>query len=463
MTNVSAQEIAVVRARAIRVLLARPLIDRRSGTDFTAVVAHAPWLQRWFDDKCGWVLVVDARHGFARLRKVPAQPSTRRGAHTNRSTPRPFTRRRYSLLAVIAAVLSDTARPQISLRDLADRVQAVTADTLGIADFTPRRDERIALADAVTRLVDLGVLSVVETRGDYANDQDANALYDIDDRRLGHLIAAPYPPSLASSVEHMLHESRYGPWPPAAARDQQSVTIYMDLADDAPGPIRAIGKARLLAATGTPGTTDEQLRRKVRHRIMRILLDDPVLYLDSLSTAERAYLQQAIGGIANWAAEAGLVLERRAEGWALIDPDDIATDMRFPEGNDLVKFAALLLLGALQPEHVPAGPVRYPRHSAERVIAERLRANPTWARAYQTSDGGARLAAAALDQLASLSLAAVESAGFSLLPAAGRYRPQIADLAPAGQAAPAPAEGRSGGPDPEQAVIFPPPDQERSP
>lgn len=237
MTTASAQEVAAVRASAIRVLLARPLIDRRSGTDFTAIVAHAQCLQRWFDDKCGWVLVIDARHGFARLRKVPAQPSTHRRALTKRSTPRPFTRRRYSLLAVIAAVLSDTARPQISLRDLADRVQAVTADTPGIAEFTPRRDERIALADAVTRLVDLGVLSIVETRGDYANDEDANALYDIDDRRLGHLIAAPYPPSLAFSVEHMLHESRYGPWTPMATHDQQSVTIDTDLADDALGAI----------------------------------------------------------------------------------------------------------------------------------------------------------------------------------------------------------------------------------
>lgn len=463
MTNVSAQELTAARSRAIRVLLSRPLIDRRSGTDFTGVVAHAPWLQRWFDDKCGWVLVVDARHGFARLRKVPAQPGPHRGALTDRSTPRPFTRRRYSLLAVTAAVLSDTARPQISLRDLADRVQAITADTPGIADFSPRRDERIALADAVKRLVDLGVLSIVETRGDYANDADANALYDIDDRRLGHLIAAPYPPSLASSVEHMLHESRYGPWTPTAARERQPVTTDTAPADDAPGAIRAISKARILAATGTPGTTDEQLRLRARHRIMRILLDDPVLYLDSLSTAERAYLQQAIGGIANWAAEAGMVLERRAEGWALIDPDDIATDVRFPEGNDLVKFAALLLLGALQPDQVPEGPVRYPRHSAERVIAERLRANPTWARAYQTGDGPARLAAAALDQLAGLGLAAVESAGFSLLPAAGRYRPQIADLAPAGEAALATTEGNGSGPHPDQAVIFPHADQERSP
>jgi uncharacterized protein (TIGR02678 family) len=455
MTTVSAQEVAAVRARAIRVLLARPLIDRRAGADFTAIVAHASWLQRWFDDKCGWVLVVDARHGFARLRKVPARPSSRRGALTDRSTPRPFTRRRYSLLAVIAAVLSDTARPQISLRDLADRVQAVTADAPGIASYAPRRDERIALADVVTLLVGLGVLSVVEARGDYASDEDANALYDIDDRRLGHLIAAPYPPSLASSVEHMLHESRYGPWVPPSAWDRQPATGDEAPDDGVMSAIPAIEEARILAASGTPAATDEQLRRRARHRIMRILLDNPVLYLDLLSAGERAYLQQATGGIANWAADAGMVLERRAEGWALIDPDDIATDTRFPEGNDLVKFAALLLLGALQPGDVPDGPVRYPRHAAERVIAERLRANPTWARAYQAADGPARLANLALDQLADLGLAAVDQAGFTLLPAAGRYRPRIADITPADSAALVPAQGRADDPRPGQASPFP--------
>jgi uncharacterized protein (TIGR02678 family) len=443
MATVSSQEVAAVRARAIRVLLAQPLTDRRAGADFAAIVAHAPWLQKWFDDKCGWTLVVDARHGFARLRKIPAQPSSQRGTITDRATPRPFTRRRYSLLAVVAAVLSDTARPQISLRDLAGRVQAITADAPGIASYTPRRDERIALADAVTLLAGLGVLSVVEARGDYGSDQDANALYDIDDRRLGHLIAAPYPPSLASSLEHMLHESRYGPWPPSAW-DQQPAGGNEDGPDGGDmSDIPALEEARALAASGTPTTTDDQLRLRIRHRIMRILLDDPVLYLGSLSVAERAYLQQTTGSIANWAADAGMILERRAEGWALIDPDDIATDIRFPEGNDLVKFAALLLLGALQPAGVPEGPVRHPRHAAERVIAGRLRANPTWARAYQADGGAARLAGLALDQMAGLGLAVVDQAGFALLPAAGRYRPRIADIAPSASDARGPAQGRA--------------------
>jgi uncharacterized protein (TIGR02678 family) len=431
VTSVSTHETAAMRARAIRTLLARPLLDRRSGSDFGAIVAHAQWLQRWFDEKCGWVLVVDARHGFARLRKVPAHPSARRGLRTHRSTPRPFTRRRYTLLAVIAAVLSDTARPQISLRDLAERVQAVTAETAGIAEFTPRRDERIALVDALALLVDMGILTVVETRGDYGNDQDANALYDIDDRRLGHLIAAPYPPSLATSVEHLLYESRYGPWAPHGDQGQEEIP-GMPWTGNATG-LTGANEEALSLTSGGPAIGEEQLRRRARHRIMRTLLDDPVLYLDSLDGAERAYLQQTIGGIANWAAEAGMILERRSEGWALIDPDDIATDVRFPEGNDHVKFAALLLLGALQPADVPAGPVRYPRHNAERVIAGRLRANSTWARGYQTAGGAAQLASAALALLADLDLAGVDAAGFTLLPAAGRYRPHITDITPADQ------------------------------
>lgn len=455
--NINAQEIAAVRARAIRTLLARPLLDRRSGADFTEIVAHAQWLQRWFDEKCGWVLVVDARHGFARLRKAPARPSSRRGTCTKRSTPRPFTRRRYSLFAVIAAVLSDTTRPQISLRDLAERVQAVTTDAEGITQFTARRDERIALVDAVTLLVDLGVLSVVETRGDYANDQDANALYDIDDRRLGHLIAAPYPPSLATSVEHLMHESRYGPWaPPEALKSLQAADAESGT-DHVAGRMGAIERTLALAATGTPAASPEQMRRRARHRIMRTLLDDPVLYLGSLDAAERTYLQQTIGGIGNWAVEAGMVLERRSEGWALIDPDGIATDARFPEGNDLVKFAALLLLSALQPKAVPVGSVRYPRHSAERVIAGRLRANPTWARAYQTTDGAAQLASAALNLLADLDLATVDQAGFTLLPAAGRYRPQVADIAsPCGPDAEAPPDTDAGQGDRPEQILIPP-------
>jgi uncharacterized protein (TIGR02678 family) len=434
MTSVALADAAEARARALRALLAAPLLDRRAGDAFALVVAHATWLQRWFDDKCGWALYVDARHGFARLRKVPARPQRTRGLRTARSTPRPFSTRRYSLLAVTAAVLSDTARPQISLQDLVARVRAVTGDAPGVTEFVPSvRAERIALIDAVTALVSLGVLTVVDSRGDYADSEAANVLYDIDDRRLAHLIAAPRPPSLATSLAHLLHEDRYGPWvdpdepgapTPPAADDGDRFTV------------RSLARVQALATSGAPGVSEEQQRRRARHRIMRMLLDDPVLYLDRLEADERTYLQQTIASIAGWVAEAGLVLERRAEGWAVIDPDDRATDIRFPEGNDLAKFAALLLLAALQPTGVPTGPVRHPRAAAEAVLAERLRANPGWARGYQDDGGGARLTEAALDLLAALDLAAVDATGLTLLPAAGRYRPTVTDTtAPAPVAA----------------------------
>jgi uncharacterized protein (TIGR02678 family) len=437
MSGVHVQDTATDRARAVRILMASPLLDRRAGDDFALVVAHAEWLQRWFDEKCGWVLAVDARHGFARLRKVPARSHTRRGLRTARNNPRPFTRRRYSLFAVTAAVLSDVPRPQISLQDLVDRVRQVSTDTPGIAAFVAsRRSERIALVDAITQLVALGVLAVVDARGDYVDSEAADFLYDIDDRRLGHLIAAPRPPSLSTSLGHMLHEDRYGPWVEGTAPAQEVVATDPQVQFT----VRSLDRARELAGTGAPGVSEEQQRRRSRHRIMRMLLDDPVLYLHRLDPAERAYLQQTIGSFATWAEEAGMVLERRAEGWALIDPDDLATDVRFPEGNDLVKFAALLLLSALQPGTVPTGPVRHPRAAAHRVIADRLRVNPSWARRFQDDGGADRLTSEALDLLAGLDLAAVDATGLTLLPAAGRYRPTVAD-APVTAPSTAPSDG----------------------
>jgi uncharacterized protein (TIGR02678 family) len=425
VNTVLADQDAADRARGIRALLSRPMLDRRAADDFTAVVVHAEWLQRWFDDKCGWVLVVDGRHGFARLRKVPVTTDSRRGLRTNRSTSRPFNRRRYTLLCVAAAVLSDTSRPQISLRDVVDRIAAMTADRAGLEPFVPaRRDERIALVDALGAFADLGVLRLVESRGDYVSAETANALYDIDDRRLGHLIAAPRSPSLSATLAELMHEDRYGAWP--GASDDPDAGHRAGTADlpEARG-IPALQRSLALAASGTSAGSAEQSRRRVRHRIMRRLLDDPVLYLDTLDDVERSYLQATVASITTWIREAGMVLERRSEGWAVIDPDDTTTDVRFPEGNDVIKHTALLLIDTLLPTAVPAGPVRHPRRAAELAVADRLRANPGWARAYQDEGGAARLAGSALELLAGLDLVRLDDAGLHLLPAAGRYRPRI--------------------------------------
>jgi uncharacterized protein (TIGR02678 family) len=198
--------------------------------------------------------------------------------------------------------------------------------------------------------------------------------------------------------------------------------------------IPALQRSLALAASGTATGTEEQLRRRVRHRIMRRLLDDPVLYLADLDNVERRYLQVTVTSISTWVREAGMELERRSEGWAVIDPDDVATDVRFPEGNDVVKHAALLLVAALAPADRPTtAAVRHPLRSAELVLAERLRTQPSWARAYQDDGGAGRLTDAALELLAGLGLVRVDPTGLELLPAAGRYRPRLAEAPAAGR------------------------------
>jgi uncharacterized protein (TIGR02678 family) len=82
--------------------------------------------------------------------------------------------------------------------------------------------------------------------------------------------------------------------------------------------------------------SDELRNRALRHALTRRLLDDPVLYLDELSDAEQAYLTSQRGALTRRISElTGLVPEVRAEGVAMVDPDDDLTDLRMPEqGTD---------------------------------------------------------------------------------------------------------------------------------
>ncbi len=115
-------------ARAIRLLLARPLLTE--GTDpagFELVRRRREPLAQWFDYTCGWSLVVEPRRGYARLTKVRADPDGSRPARRARSGRAPFDRRRYVLLCVTAA--EQLSLPMTTIGMLADRVvQATSAD-----------------------------------------------------------------------------------------------------------------------------------------------------------------------------------------------------------------------------------------------------------------------------------------------------------------------------------------------
>ncbi|MCC9307566.1 TIGR02678 family protein [Kitasatospora sp. RB6PN24] len=287
--------------RAARALLRRPLL-RAGGPhseEFRLVRQHAAELRTWFERNTGWALLVDSE--VARLRRIPGQDSDPTHPARDQRTGLPFSRRRYVLVCLCLAVL-ERAEHQIALGRLAEQVVLAAADpvleTAGI-DFTlSDREQRTDLVAVVRLLLEWGVLAKV------AGDEDAflksagDALYDVDRRVLAGLLV-----------------SRRGP-----------------------STVRAGGFAERLAELNAEvlPDSDELRNRALRHTLTRRLLDDPVLYADGLSEAESAYLASQRGALTRRISElTGLVPEVRAEGIAMVDPDDDLTDLRMPEqGTD---------------------------------------------------------------------------------------------------------------------------------
>ncbi|NWB51146.1 TIGR02678 family protein [Pseudomonas gingeri] len=286
--------------RALRSLLMRPLMPP-DDTDFPAVRRQADRLREWFARETGWPLHVD-REG-ARLLKRPADLSD-----PTRGLP-DYDRRRYVLLCLAAALL-ERADPQITLRQIGERIVQQAADpaleALGFAFTLHNAFERRELVVVCRTLLDHGVLERVageeESFVQDAGGQQSDALYDIHRRMLAGLLAAVRGPSTWS-------------------------------AEETPGTT----EARLRALTIGFTVDSEQGRRDAtRHHLARRLLDDPVLYIDTLDEETRSYFTNQRGVLANRLCEAaGLITEQRAEGLALIDESGQLTDVAMPaEGTE---------------------------------------------------------------------------------------------------------------------------------
>jgi uncharacterized protein (TIGR02678 family) len=104
-----------------------------------------------------------------------------------------------------------------------------------------------------------------------------------------------------------------------------------------PSTVTARGfEERLAELTQEPvADTDDLRNQALRRRLTRRLLEDPVLYYDELDTDELTYLTGQGGqrhAITRRIEEAtGLIPEIRAEGIAMVDPDDELADVKMPE------------------------------------------------------------------------------------------------------------------------------------
>jgi uncharacterized protein (TIGR02678 family) len=155
---------------------------------------------------------------------------------------------------------------------------------------------------------------------------------------------------------------------------------------------------------------------------MRRLLDSTVLHYDDMSADDNEYLRQTIRAVHDWCTEAGFTVERRAEGWALIDEDGLASDISFPAGEtgSNLKQAALLTLDRLVTRARQDNRRTFTRSEIRHDTAELLHQHPRWATAYQ-NDEGHSLTADVLSLLASFELIRLDPSNLTLRPAAARY------------------------------------------
>jgi uncharacterized protein (TIGR02678 family) len=390
---------------ALRALLMTPLMTS-AHADFGAVRRHAESLRDWFARETGWILNVE--RDCARLFKRPADL-----LDPTRGLP-DYDRRRYVLLCLACAVL-ERADPQITLRVLGDRLLALATEpslnALGFSFTLQTPQERRELVAVCRHLLDLGVLHRVagEEEGYVHHASEAaehlhDALYDVQRRVLAGILAAVRGPSTWAAEE--------------APRDIEQ---------------------RLLALAGEHvPDSDEGRRTATRRDLSRRLLDDPVVYTDSLDGNTRAYFLNQRGAMGTRLSEAaGLVAEQRAEGLALADEAGALTDISMPaEGTE----AHVTLLVA---EYL-AGKLREGSELADRLATEsdvthfieeaRERYGRYWRRSAREPGSQRELAQIALARLRKLRLIAVSADGIQPLPAISRFAVGPAEVREAGAA-----------------------------
>lgn len=375
---------AAERRKAARALLKFPLLGAagRHRELFALVTKHQQPLREWFDAETGWRLITTGE--AARLAKLTGDADSTYPAVEAGGAKQPFGRRRYVLTCLALAVL-DRSDQQITLGRLAEQVVLAAADpaltSTGLAFTMQHRDERSDMVAAVRLLLDLGVLdrvvgdeqSFVSTTGD--------VLYDVRRRTMSLLLTSARGPSML-----------------AEASDRCAALTYE-----------------------SPPATDELRNRRIRHRLTRTLLDEPVLYYAQLTEAEAGYLSSQRAMICRRITEfTGLVAEVRAEGIAMVDPFDDLTDVRMPESG--TEGHVTLLVAERLAAARGAVPV-VELHAMVRALAAEYTRQRVWRGSAADAGAAEELVGTALRRLVALRLAlwSPGAAEVTALPAIARY------------------------------------------
>jgi uncharacterized protein (TIGR02678 family) len=299
----------------------------------------------------------------------------------------------------------ERADPQITLHLLGERVMEMAAEPTLVArqfSFTLRTAaERRDLVAICRTLLEFGVLQRVagDEDGfvhDNAGSAQADALYDIQRRMLAGMLAAVRGPSTWAANDA-----------PVTLEERLHALVTEHMAD-----------------------SDEGRRTALRHALARRLLDDPVVYAETLAAETQAYFANQRGVMAARLCEAtGLVAEQRAEGLALTDEAGTLTDVAMPaEGTE----AHVTLLVA---EHLAegarrdgAGAVTTADAIAAFVRGATERYSRFWRKSAREPGAEQELAQTALERLQKLQLIVRDVDRLRALPAIARFALGDADV-----------------------------------
>lgn len=400
MTSSEDVALAGERQAAARRLLADPIVTARTHPeDFAVVWSHSEWLIQQFDRVLGYELTVADEH--ARLTKTGLVRSVTRPLR--RASGASATPRVYSYLALCLAALVESG-PTLAVSRLASDVRDAASEAGLNLDPTSRMGERRAFTAAVRHLTDLGAVSAHEDSPPVtAAEGFGNAVLRVHTDVVRHVVA--HPPHATSEPREFLQTAE---------------------ADDPHGDAAAeVALRRLIAETA-------------------------VVYRDDLSERQRDRLgRHQWRAVAELGALLGCDAEIRAEGVALVMPDDVENERitTFPSSDPAGQAALLLLerlIAGISAEDVPAVAVPVPAEVVESEITALLAPDSflqlRWARtAFSHTPDPDDLAVRILELLREAGLMRRSGAtgsrfeGWSVLAASARYcgRPYHSDGASA--------------------------------
>jgi uncharacterized protein (TIGR02678 family) len=379
-------------------LLRNPLLlaEGESGEEYILVRRHSAWLKYWLAKFPDWTLHVDK--DVVRLRKLPPDLLDETRQAVDRASGTVFSRRRYALLCLALAALERADR-QITLGQIADRVmEFVSADQdlsrHGLLFDIGNYDQRRELIHVIRLLMDTGVLRKLD--GDERQFLNRNVttdvLYDINRSVLAAILNVSRSPSAIERME---------------TGERPSLERVAELIDDPMGP----------------GASNEGARsRTIRSRLVRILLDDPILYFHELNGEERLYLEQHRSYLLAQIYEAtGLRAEVRGEGIAMVDDDGSLTDVLLPE-ESTDGHLSLLVAGWLAEFARNHSGEAVPRSIVQQYVGSLIAVHGSrWRKEVREPGAEAQLTEDALLRLRALRLVRLTDEGVLPLPACGRY------------------------------------------